>query len=99
MLENIIKKYLFESRRFTAIVQKTRLESEFKKAQDAAEEIRKLSGNGNIVVEKLDLASLESVRSFAEKINKQEERINILINNAGKKLQDFFIYSLKKLVE
>lgn len=35
MLENIIKKYLFESRRFTAIVQKTRPESEFKKAQEA----------------------------------------------------------------
>ena len=67
---------------------------DIKKAQEAAEEIRKLSGNGNIVVEKLDLASLESVRSFAEKINKQEERINILINNAGKKLQDFLFIRL-----
>lgn len=35
MLENIIKKYLFESRRFTAIVQKTRPESEFDKALNA----------------------------------------------------------------
>ena len=32
MLENIIKKYLFESRRFTATVQKMRPESEFDKA-------------------------------------------------------------------
>ena len=57
---------------------------DLKRANEAAEEVRKLSGNGNVVVEKLDLASLESVRSFAEKINKQEEQINILINNAGK---------------
>lgn len=35
MLENIIKKYLFESRRFTAIVQKMRPESEFDKARKA----------------------------------------------------------------
>lgn len=35
MLENIIKTYLFESRRFTATVQKTRPESEFNKALDA----------------------------------------------------------------
>ena len=56
---------------------------DIKKANEVAEEIRKLSGNGNVIVEKLDLASLESVRSFAEKINKQEDKINILINNAG----------------
>ena len=35
MLENIIKKYLFESRRFTATVQKMRPESEFDKALNA----------------------------------------------------------------
>ena len=57
---------------------------DLKKAQEAAEEIIKKSGNGNIVVEKLDLASLESVRSFAETINQREENIHILINNAGK---------------
>ena len=65
---------------------------DLKRANDAAEDVRKLSGNGNVVVEKLDLASLESVRSFADKINKQEKEINILINNAGElKYQNFYI--------
>ncbi|KAK6620753.1 hypothetical protein RUM43_011048 [Polyplax serrata] len=38
---------------------------------------------GTIVVEKLDLASLSSVRQFAEQILKQEQKIDYLINNAG----------------
>ena len=53
------------------------------RANQAAEEIRKRSGNGNVLVESLDLASLESVRKFATRINQQEERVDILINNAG----------------
>ena len=56
---------------------------DIKKAIKSAEEIRKNSGNGNIITEYLDLASLESVKKFAKKINEQEERIDILINNAG----------------
>ena len=56
---------------------------DLKKAEQAAEEIRKKTGNGNVIVESLDLASLESVRKFAAKINAQEEQLNILINNAG----------------
>lgn len=38
---------------------------------------------GTIVVEKLDLASLASVRRFADQILKQEQKIDYLINNAG----------------
>ena len=53
------------------------------KAIEAADFIRKQTGNGNVFVEILDLASLESVRQFSKKINKQEERIDILVNNAG----------------
>ena len=53
------------------------------KAVIAAEEIRQKSGNGNVITEQLDLASLESVKKFATKMNEQEERIDILINNAG----------------
>ena len=53
------------------------------RANKAAEEIRKQSGNGNVIVESLDLASFESIHSFSDKINAQEERIDILINNAG----------------
>ena len=54
------------------------------KATVTAELIRQLTGNGNIVVESLDLASMDSIRKFAAKILDQEERIDILINNAGK---------------
>jgi retinol dehydrogenase 12 len=53
------------------------------RANKAAEEIRKQTGNGNVHVESLDLASMESIRKFSTRINSQEERIDILINNAG----------------
>ncbi|XP_035676518.1 uncharacterized protein LOC118415774 [Branchiostoma floridae] len=53
------------------------------KAEEAAEDIRKTTGNGNVVVLKLDLSSLASVREFAAGINEKEERLDILINNAG----------------
>jgi retinol dehydrogenase-12 len=56
---------------------------DIKKAVKAAEEIRLKSGNGNVITEYLDLASLESVKKFAIKMNEQEERLDILINNAG----------------
>ncbi|KAM4540225.1 retinol dehydrogenase 14a [Fundulus diaphanus] len=36
-----------------------------------------------VVVKQLDLASLESVRSFCEDIIKEEPRLDVLINNAG----------------
>ncbi|KAL1495083.1 hypothetical protein ABEB36_010557 [Hypothenemus hampei] len=39
--------------------------------------------NTNIVTKYLDLASLASVRKFAKDINSTEERLDILINNAG----------------
>lgn len=53
------------------------------KAINAADEIRKKTGNGNVFVELLDLSSFKSIRQFCAKINKQEERIDILLNNAG----------------
>ncbi|XP_035686451.1 retinol dehydrogenase 12-like isoform X2 [Branchiostoma floridae] len=53
------------------------------KAKTAAAEIRKSTGNGNIVIEQLDLASLASVRTFATIINEREPNVNILVNNAG----------------
>ena len=55
-----------------------------KRGEEAAEHVRKTTGNGNVLFESLDLASLESVKNFADKINKNEERLDILINNAGK---------------
>ena len=53
------------------------------KAEAAAKEIRKETGNEEVAVYKLDLASLVSVRECAEKIKARESRLDILINNAG----------------
>ncbi|XP_022096270.1 retinol dehydrogenase 13-like [Acanthaster planci] len=53
------------------------------KAQDAAEEIKARTGNSEVEVRHLDLASLQSVREFASGILESEERLDILINNAG----------------
>lgn len=53
------------------------------KGTEALKEIQDRSGNRNVFLEKLDLASLESVRTFADKILNSEPRLDILINNAG----------------
>ncbi|KTF77248.1 hypothetical protein cypCar_00004324 [Cyprinus carpio] len=53
------------------------------RANKAADEVRKRSGNGNVVVKMLDLASLQSVRALAKDIQQTEERLDVLINNAG----------------
>ncbi len=60
------------------------------RATKAADEVRKWSGNGNVVVKMLDLASLQSVRALAKDVQQTEERLDILINNAGK-VQGYFI--------
>lgn len=54
------------------------------KGEKAASDIkRELLGHGELVVVKLDLASLRSVREFCDKINNSEKSLDILINNAG----------------
>lgn len=57
------------------------------KAKEAADDIRKECLNvphtGEIVTTELDLSSLKSVRNCAERLNKTEKNINLLINNAG----------------
>lgn len=53
------------------------------RARIAADEIRQQSGNGNVVVKKLDLSSLQSVRDLAKDVQENEDRLDILINNAG----------------
>ncbi|KAG7274187.1 hypothetical protein CRUP_008563 [Coryphaenoides rupestris] len=54
-------------------------------AEHAAREIRHDAGpdRGEVVVKRLDLASLSSVREFCEEINKEESTVDVLINNAG----------------
>ncbi|KAI4871850.1 hypothetical protein NFI96_016416 [Prochilodus magdalenae] len=54
------------------------------RAEKAASEIRRSTGNGNVVVRHLDLASFFSVRQFVHEFIATEERLDILINNAGK---------------
>lgn len=48
-----------------------------------SDDIVQKSGNCNVLVKKLDLASLASVRQFAEDVLKNEPKLHILINNAG----------------
>ena len=53
------------------------------KGKAAVKEIQERSGSTHVFLEKLDLASLDSVRKFAENILNSEPRLDILINNAG----------------
>ncbi|XP_035215987.1 retinol dehydrogenase 12-like isoform X2 [Stegodyphus dumicola] len=53
------------------------------KGNDAVEEIQQKVPDANIIVKHLDLASLRSIRKFAEDILHSEPFIHILINNAG----------------
>jgi NAD(P)-dependent dehydrogenase (short-subunit alcohol dehydrogenase family) len=62
---------------------------DLKKADEAAAEIRRdtkdTEGAGHLVVVKLDLASLASVRQCAQNLLQSEQSIHILVNNAGKR--------------
>ena len=56
---------------------------DLKKAQDAANRIKELTKNENIYIEKLDLASIKSIKEFADRILAKYDKLDILINNAG----------------
>ena len=53
------------------------------KAEAAKNYIRRESGNSNVVVKYVNLASLKSVRKCAVEILQEEERLDVIINNAG----------------
>ncbi|XP_026164207.1 dehydrogenase/reductase SDR family member 13-like [Mastacembelus armatus] len=53
------------------------------KAQAAITDIQQETGSTDVVYMHLDLASLKSVRCFAETFLKTESRLDLLINNAG----------------
>jgi NAD(P)-dependent dehydrogenase (short-subunit alcohol dehydrogenase family) len=53
------------------------------KGEKAAKEIMDAYADSIIVVAELDLGSLESVKTFANKFNAENQRLDILINNAG----------------
>lgn len=53
------------------------------RGENALVKIRERSGSENIHFIELDLASLDSVRKFSRKFHELENRLDILINNAG----------------
>ena len=53
------------------------------RGEAAVAEVKKRTGNNNVVLMQLDLASLNSVRSFSASVLAKEPRIDILVNNAG----------------
>nr|CAD7461579.1 unnamed protein product [Timema tahoe] len=52
-------------------------------ADKVKDEIISSTGNSSVVVKKLDLSSLESVRQFANDVNRSEKRLDVLVHNAG----------------
>ena len=52
-------------------------------ANQVRDEIIKETGNPNIFVKHLDLASVDSIQKFAESFKQDENRLDVLINNAG----------------
>jgi len=62
-------------------------------ANQVRDEIIKETGNQNVFVKHLDLASVDSIQKFAESFKQKESKLDVLINNAGlwtktKKLTD-----------
>ena len=56
---------------------------DLKKGEAALKDIVERTGNSNVLLKHLDLASLKSVRKFAKDINMNEPELHVLINNAG----------------
>lgn len=56
---------------------------DMQKGVKAKNEIIDVTGNKEVILQQLDLASFKSVREFADNIIKTEARLDVLINNAG----------------
>ncbi|XP_067631481.1 retinol dehydrogenase 13-like isoform X2 [Eurosta solidaginis] len=56
---------------------------DMKKCEEAREEIVLASYNKHVYCRKCDLASMESIRKFVHSFKQEQERLDILINNAG----------------
>lgn len=56
---------------------------DMEKGQAALKEVVENSANENVALMKLDLSDTKSIREFADNINKDEEKLHILLNNAG----------------
>ena len=53
------------------------------KGEAAAKQIRQLTGNSKVEFKEVDLASLSSIRRFADRVLEEEERVDIVVNNAA----------------
>jgi NAD(P)-dependent dehydrogenase (short-subunit alcohol dehydrogenase family) len=53
------------------------------KGETAAEQIQKEDSQGKVILQRLDLADLNSVRQFAENFLAEFERLDVLVNNGG----------------
>lgn len=56
---------------------------DYNRCEKARQEIIYETGNNKIFNRQLDLSSLDSVREFAEQFKRDEQHLDILINNAG----------------
>lgn len=54
-----------------------------KRGGDALADIRARSGSDNVYLMLCDLASIESVKAFAEEFSRRYDRLDALVNNAG----------------
>jgi short-subunit dehydrogenase involved in D-alanine esterification of teichoic acids len=54
--------------------------------------LKKKTGNQNIFASRLDLNSLRSVKEFVDEFNENEQKLHVLINNAGQYLFYLFEY-------
>ncbi|KAH8325219.1 hypothetical protein KR074_012217 [Drosophila pseudoananassae] len=53
------------------------------RSEEVRVEIETISRNSNVFVRELDLSSLDSIRQFAEGFKKEQDKLHVLINNAG----------------
>ncbi|XP_041483156.1 retinol dehydrogenase 11-like [Lytechinus variegatus] len=53
------------------------------KAKAAQLDIIRESGSSNVVVKRLDLASMKSIREFSDEIKREEKSLHVLLNNAA----------------
>ncbi|XP_059474712.1 retinol dehydrogenase 14-like [Neocloeon triangulifer] len=56
---------------------------DLQRAKEAKVEISEKSGNSSVIVMKLDLSTLESVREFVQQFLAKEDRLDVLVNNAA----------------
>ncbi len=54
-----------------------------RKGENTLNEIRSKTGNSDVHMLELDLASLNSARQLAERFSKEYDRLDVLVNNAG----------------